>query len=663
MKTPAFIFAGILAVASLASAIPNPAAEFCVKCGYKSEIRTDPQGGQYGVCVFPDGSECDEWDYFRKCNAPQTCEGDCNCPWPCPKRIIYVDDDGPADFNNIQAAIDDANNGDTVIVQPGRYTGQGNRDIDFKGKAITVRSTDPNDPNTVATTIIDCNGTEADRHRGFKFVSGEDQNSVLAGLTIVKGYAPVELLGDFPAIDVSAGGAIFCRNSSPTITLCFISDNLAKNPSWYPGDFTGWGGGIFCWYASPKVSRCIVYYNLAAEYGGGIYFESSSATITDSNISHNFSRYGGGIECDGYYEYCTVKIMRCNILANSAQVWGGGISCDGPRSNPTIDNCIISGNSSLQRGGGIFCVNIFGSALRMTPTVSNCIISGNSCFGWGGGGIYCYNRGADPTIINCIITGNSARGGGGVNCLDGSPTIRNSIISANLATEAGGGIYCYGDASKSVISNCTITGNLATLRGGGIYSKTGGSPRINNSVLWANISLVGSQIALWTNLYDTYLTISYSDIQAGRSAAYVGTDCELVWAQGNIDADPCFIDPGHWEDPCNTPTNPWDNVLIGGDYHLKSQAGRWDVNEGGWTKDEVTSLCIDAGDPASPIGLEPFPNGGIINMGAYGGTVEASKSYFGEPVCETIIAGDINGDCIVDFKDFALMAFHWLDER
>jgi hypothetical protein len=126
---------------------------------------------------------------------------------------------------------------------------------------------------------------------------------------------------------------------------------------------------------------------------------------------------------------------------------------------------------------------------------------------------------------------------------------------------------------------------------------------------------------------------------------------------GNISTNPQFVDPGHWQD--DPPTGTW----VGGNYHLKSQAGRWDVNEGRWTKDKVTSLCIDAGDPSSPIGYEPFPNGGIINMGAYGGTIEASKSYFGKPPCETIIAGDINGDCKVDFKDFALMAFHWLEEH
>jgi hypothetical protein len=79
-----------------------------------------------------------------------------------------------------------------------------------------------------------------------------------------------------------------------------------------------------------------------------------------------------------------------------------------------------------------------------------------------------------------------------------------------------------------------------------------------------------------------------------------------------------------------------------------------------WVEDDATSPCIDAGDPMSPVGYEPFPNGGIVNMGAYGGTAEASKSYFGEPPCETIVAGDINGDCEVNFLDFRLMALHWL---
>jgi hypothetical protein len=119
----------------------------------------------------------------------------------------------------------------------------------------------------------------------------------------------------------------------------------------------------------------------------------------------------------------------------------------------------------------------------------------------------------------------------------------------------------------------------------------------------------------------------------------------LNWGQGNIDADPCFVDP--------------DND----DYHLMSQAGRWDSNNQLWIQDNVTSPCIDAGDPMGPIGWEPFPNGGFVNMGAYGGTPEASKTYFGEPICETIIAGDINGDGQVNRTDLEIMALHWTDEE
>ena len=64
-----------------------------------------------------------------------------------------------------------------------------------------------------------------------------------------------------------------------------------------------------------------------------------------------------------------------------------------------------------------------------------------------------------------------------------------------------------------------------------------------------------------------------------------------------------------------------------------------------------------------PIGLESFPNGGFVNMGAYGSTPEASKTYFGEPVCGMIVAGDINGDCQVNMADLEIMALHWTDEE
>ena len=163
------------------------------------------------------------------------------------------------------------------------------------------------------------------------------------------------------------------------------------------------------------------------------------------------------------------------------------------------------------------------------------------------------------------------------------------------------------------------------------FSLSGGSPlsefTIMNSILWNG----GQEV--WTDSDVSQIQIFYSNIQGG----WLGN--------GNIDKDPLFANSDD------------------GDFHLRSQAGRWDPNSEAWIIDDVTSPCIDAGDPNSPIMHEPFANGGVINMGAYGGTAEASKSYFGEPACETITAGDINGDCRVDWIDLAIMANHWLQHN
>jgi hypothetical protein len=154
--------------------------------------------------------------------------------------------------------------------------------------------------------------------------------------------------------------------------------------------------------------------------------------------------------------------------------------------------------------------------------------------------------------------------------------------------------------------------------------------------------------------------VNYSDLAGGQAHMYIDEGCTLNWGLYNIDADPCFVEAGYW-DANGTPQDENDDFWVDGDYHLKSQGGRWDANDGRWTIDDVTSPCIDAGDPLGPIGLEPFPNGGIVNMGAYGGTGEASKSYFDKPPCELIVAGDINGDCKIDFRDFFFVALHWLE--
>ena len=332
---------------------------------------------------------------------------------------------------------------------------------------------------------------------------------------------------------------------------------------------------------------------------------------------------------------------------------GGGILCY--LSSPTIRNCIIMGNTTRNGTGG-------GIRASGRTVIIGCIIKGNYAvglqeFGPGGAGISC---GGNTTVSNCIIFDNTAECfGGGIMCTAGNPRIMNCTIIGNLAG-AGGGIGCvwWGHA---LITNCTVSDNLASSFGGGI-SCLDSRPALLNCILWGDSSNRGPEIMSYGIYGQFSITISYSDVQGGQAGAYVTGNSTLIWGDGNITNDPCFAGPGYW-DANGTPEDANDDFWVDGDYHLKSQAGRWNANSESWVKDDVTSPCIDAGDPASPIGLEPFPNGGIINMGAYGGTAEASKSYFGGPVCETIVAGDINGDCKVNFKDFALMAFHWLEKR
>jgi serine protease AprX len=385
---------------------------------------------------------------------------------------LYVSD---ANTQTIQEAIDAAEDGDTVIIEPGYYTGNGNRDLDFKGKAITVRSVDPNDPDVVASTIIVCQGSESEPHRGFYFHNNEEADSVLAGFTITQGYQ-------------SRGGGIYCEHASPTISNCVLVDN-------------------------------------SAEYGGGM---------------HN--------------SYSNTNVVNCTFIGNSAVNWGGGMTNRDCTRSLTVTNCIFTDNSA-SCGGGM-------RNYTSSTTVINCTFSDNWARGWEGGGMS--NRdGGNPTVINC-----------------------------------------------------TFCGNSSTLRGGGIYSDENSSATVSNCILWENSNEGGTDESAQIDSDGPVPLISYSCVQG-----WMGD----LGGIGNTGANPLFADAEN------------------GDYHLKSQAGRWDVYKGRWTKDDVTSPCIDAGDPMSPIGPEPFPNGGIINMGAYGGTVEASKSYFGEPIYETIIAGDING--------------------
>ncbi|MCF7912889.1 MAG: T9SS type A sorting domain-containing protein [Candidatus Cloacimonetes bacterium] len=350
-----------------------------------------------------------------------------------------------------------------------------------------------------------------------------------------------------------------------------------------------------------------------------------SQTIIDGNQADNVVTFDSA-------EDSTSVLTGFTITNGHPDGWGGGIYCW--ESSPSIVNVTITNNLALYNGGGIYCYS-------SSPSLENVIITGNTA-GWEGGGIYCWE--SSPSLENVTITNNSVEVyGGGISCnSSSSPSLENVIIRDNSTEGDGGGIYCYSSSSPS-LENVTITGNSAGDDGGGIYCKNASSPILENVTITGNsagdygggiycnhqVNLSLVNCILWNNLpheveipsiYDENIaTIAYSDIAGGEEGIVTNNNCTVNWLEGNINADPIFVD-----------------ALVG-DYHLAEN-----------------SPCIDAGtsyfeyEGEVLVDLSEDEYWGIApDMGAY--------EYNGNAV---IYYGDISDNGVVGSYDAGLVLMY-----
>ncbi|MHC4220196.1 MAG: hypothetical protein ACYSU7_17260, partial [Planctomycetota bacterium] len=362
---------------------------------------------------------------------------------------LYVDDDnypGPGSgseadpYSSIQDAIAAAVNGDEVVVAEGIYA----EPIDFLGKAITVRSTDPADPAVVAATIIDGTGNL----HVVQCVSGEGADTVLDGITITGGNANGSSFPD------ALGGGMYNSYSSPTVINCTFSGNSAK-----------YGGGMCNEESNPTVGNCTFAGNTADD-GGAMFNLASSVTLNGCTFAGNSADDDGGAivneRCTTIFEDCT---FTANSLATGYSHWGGAIFNN--LGVNTMTRCTFTGNIAPGT------VDSGGSAILSADTNQG-----------GMGGALTHPDFTPPVepllLVNCTFVNNMSGSGGALHLQDTVATISNCDIIGNRAAHPivawGGGVLVLstGDGAADVtMINTRVTGNSALDRGGGIYNAWG----------------------------------------------------------------------------------------------------------------------------------------------------------------------------------------------
>jgi len=319
-----------------------------------------------------------------------------------------VDDDGKADFDNIQAAVNAASDGDEIIVMPGTYTGDGDEVVDLLNKSLVLRS------NGVSElTIID--GEHSRRGISVDDLSHLPRVIVIEGFTIINcsfsnntgsgigGGTTTSTINinscHFENNEGLYGGGLRLQGDVVSITNCTFSKNSAF----------GSGGGAACSGTNIEISECVFEGNIISGYGfgGGVSLQTSgkntSAIIDNCLFNNNVSNLGDGGAL-GVTGVQNIDISNCSFNSNVSDYEGGGVWF-WVTLNAHISNCNFEYNSSYY-GGGLF-------AYHSEFTLDNCIFRENTAFSTGGA-VYTWNHIGDvPTISNTIICGNSDEQVGG----------------------------------------------------------------------------------------------------------------------------------------------------------------------------------------------------------------------------------------------------------
>jgi predicted outer membrane repeat protein len=380
---------------------------------------------------------------------------------------ITVDWSGSGDFTAIQAGIDAAGAGDTVLVMPGTYTGTANRNLDFGGTNLVLVS-----DGGRSATIIDCETAGC----GFHFHSGEDTTSIVEGFTITGAAA-------------DSGAGAFCENGSgPRFEDCRFLDNTAQNL----------GGGLCCSASSPIVENCTFELNTADENGGShgdgggmACLSGSSPRVENTEFLGNEGRTNGGGLCA---DYAPVKCYGCTFAGNNILSYGyqGAGAALAHSDGAVFSGCAFIGNGtgSPAVGGGIYVTSTDititscsfidnragnGGAIHFTDgsggTVSGCTFAGNTTDWSACGGITCFFN-SNPAISSCTFVDNEQDH---IWCDDSSPTVTYSILAFAVDGVA---LRCMEGTETPDIHHCFVFGNDEgdTLCGGNFHDIINSDP-------------------------------------------------------------------------------------------------------------------------------------------------------------------------------------------